>query len=324
MHAESYKNQEEEKIGQAESLFSVNLPENKFFNPELEGKRKEYLRLLGLEFVPDCIVVLDAGVAERKIGKLRRWDPTSYEDETANWREQVSPPQSSYEPRKSGRGNVVIGAAGGKARAIAGAELFKYFQVPLVTTSKNSEEQKADTNAKDPWEAYKDYLVERQNIPQEMIISEKESTSTFEQVVGLVELAQDKNWRSMLVILNDHHLPRTKKFFEYLTNKEIAGTKLKYLLAKLPESLRERIGCEIQGSPENPVIYFPSDAFFKQANKLKIFFGSAEDIIIKRDPRYAKVIDEMQKLPAFRKRLEAERRGLDQLQSGEYGKPRKT
>ncbi|HEY4523540.1 MAG TPA: YdcF family protein [Candidatus Paceibacterota bacterium] len=287
-------------------------------------KKQEYLKLLGLESVPDCVVVLDAGVADRATRKTHHWVPTSYEDETANWRETLQTSRPSYEPRKSERGNIVIGAAGGKARAIAGAELFRYFHMPLVTTSKNSEEQKGETENNDPWIVYKDYLTERQGVPPEAIVSEKESTSTFEQVLNLVELAKDENWKSMLVILNDHHLLRTKTFFEYLTNKELAITKLRFLLAKLPAEAQIKMGFKISGSPENPSINFYDNAFFEKAARLKMFFGSAESILLKRDPSYAKVFKAVQKLPTFQKRLEAEARGLAQLQSGEYAKPRKT
>jgi len=289
---------------------------------EVEKMRGEYLRLLGLDAVPDCIVVLDAGVADRAALKTRNWVPTSYEDETANWREAPQTPRPSYEPRKSDRGNIVIGAAGGKARAIAGAELYKYFHVPVVTTSKNSEEQKGDTENNDPWVVYKDYLT-RQGVPVEAIVSEKESTSTFEQVLNLVELAQDKGWSSMLIILNDHHLPRTKTFLEYLTNKELATTKLRFLLAKLPDEVKRKMGFRVVGQPDDPSIDFYDSSFFEKAARLKIFLGSAESILLKRDPRYAKVFEAVQKLPAFQKRLEAEARGLAQLQSGEYGKPRR-
>lgn len=292
---------------------------------ELQHKRLEELQLLGVDTTPDCIVVLDAGVADRttKSGKTYRWDPTSYQDETANWQEMPKGPRPAYEPRRSERGNIVIGAAGGKARAMAGSELYFSFNVPLVTTSKNSEEQRGETSDNDPWVVYKRYLIERCGVPPEAIISEKESTSTFEQVVNLVELANEQGWESMLIVLNDHHLPRTKTFFEYLTHKELACTKLRFLLAKLPELAQRKMGFEAVGSLDDPIIDFHDNSFFEKADRLKMFFGSAEKVLVRRDPKYGKVLEAVHKLPAFQKRLEAEARGLAQLLSGDYAKPRK-
>lgn len=289
-----------------------------------EQKQKEYLELMRLEVPPDAIVVLDAGIAERtrKDGTTIKWGPTAYNDETANFQEAPDPAKPVYGVRQSEQGNYVVGCGGGKARTIAASELHDYFPVPVVTTSRYP--LKGDPNHQPPdehWEVYQDYLKNVQQIPEAELFAEQESTTTITGILNLIFMAQEKGWKHPVILVNNFHLPRTQKFYSYLTDKEKAATLCKYILARIPAEYRTLMDYTIEGTAQNPTIIFNSDRFFEMAHQSPVAVVSAEEILKRRRPTYEKILAEVEESFAYQQRVAMEQRGVDQLDAGEYMKP---
>lgn len=289
-----------------------------------EQKRKEYLELMGLSEQPDAIIVLDAGIAERtrKDGTTIKWGPTAYNDETANFQEAPDPSKPVYGVRQSEKGNYVVGCGGGKARTIAAAELHDYFPVPVITTSRYPLKGDPDHQPPDEhWEVYQDYLKNVQNIPEAELLAEQESTTTITGILNLIFMAHEKGWKNVVILANDFHLPRTQKFYDYLTDKEKATTLCRYILARVPAEYRERMDYTVEGSAQDPKIVFASDRFFDMARQSHMTVVSAEEILKHRRPSYEKVLREVEESFAYQERVVMEQRGVDQLDAGLYMKP---
>lgn len=289
-----------------------------------EQKRKEYLELMGLTVPPDAIIVLVAGIAERtrKDGKTIKWGPTAYNDETANFCEAPDQSKPAYGVRQSEQGNYVVGCGGGKARTIAAGELHYYFPVPIITTSRyplkgDPEHQPPDEH----WEVYQDYLKNVQQIPEAELLSERESTTTITGILNLIFMAHEKGWKNVVILANDFHLPRTQKFYDYLTDKEKATTLCKYILARVPTEYRKRMDYTVEGTAQEPRIVFASDQFFDMAHESRMTVVSAEEILKHRRPSYEKLLDKVEESFAHRQRVAMEQRGVDQLDTGLYMKP---
>lgn len=289
-----------------------------------EQKRENYLELMGLTVPPDAIIVLDAGIAERtrEDGTTIKWGPTAYNDETANFKEVPDPSKPVYGVRQSEQGNYVVGCGGGKARTIAASELHDYFPAPVVTTSRFPLKGDPDHQPPDEhWEVYQDYLKNVQQIPDAELLSEQESTTTITGILNLIVMAHEKGWKNAVMLVNDFHLPRTQKFYDYLTDKEKATTTCKYILARLPEEYRTLMDYTVTGTAQKPDIHFASDKFFDMARQSHMVVVSAEEILKHRRPTYKKILDEVEKSFAYQQRVAMERRGVDQLTAGLYMKP---
>lgn len=278
-----------------------------------------------IPFPPSVIIIIDAGIAERtrKDGTTIKWEPTAYCDETANFREVPDPTQPVYAVRQSEQGNFVVGCGGGKARCHAAAILHNTFVSPIVTTSRYPLKGEPDHQPPDEhWKIYQDYLRDVCHIPASHLLAEEESTTTITGILNLVFMAYKRRWKRVLLIVNDFHLPRTQKFYDYLTYKDTATTLCKYILARLPEEYRDRMDYSVQETGDEPEIVFASDSFFDIARRSQMVVLSAEDIMRHcSSSRYAKLFQDVENSYAYQQRVAMERRGVEQLDAGLYMKP---
>lgn len=305
-------------------------------------KKAEYRELLGLEHDPDMIVVIPGGVVGRKHIKKKpdgtesieyTWTPTSWGDDEPNL-----PPEAQtsgeygkeykpgYKARISESGDIVLTAGGGKARAIAGAELYRVFHSPILTLSKYpfvSREEEADIGTglpKNFWKEYKRYIVETQKVPEEKVLSETESTDTFQGLLEVVKVAHEHGWETPVIISNEYHIPRIKKMWEFLMKPETAGTKLAFIFKHMPKYFKDMMGYHYAGgTEEEPIITFddPND-FFEYTASMKPVFVSAESILAYRNPDFVKVFEDVKRTDWYQRRVAQEQWGLERLEGAIY------
>ena len=177
---------------------------------------------------------------------------------------------------------------GGHSRVIAAAELAKFFpETKIVTTSRYQPDKPIHAEI---------YAKELKNlgVPEKQIELEPNSTSTMASLVELVKMTKMKNWKAIAILTNEYHLPRVKEMYRQL------------------EILAEKFNL--------------SDKDFKEAEKyfkshpLETNFVAAEDILPLRDKRYKKIIENVKQTEEYKKRIESEARGTQQLIEGTYGK----
>jgi len=296
------------------------------FVEEEDTKKVSYREIIGLPEGqdPDLILALDAGVAERKVFGESRHVPTSYEDETGNFLEQAVADKSKYNLRKTNRGNILVGAGGGKARALAARNLSEVFvNAGIVTDSRypvGSSDHPEFPEAHS--EVYKKFL-EKAGVPSDKIEEEKESTTTFEGLINFLMIAIEKNKNRLVVVTNDYHLPRTQKILELLTDKEKAQ-KLKYIFARMPKEYQKKIGAKIKQYDNGEVdLSFDDESFFEKLKEISVSVASAEDVLAHDNSHYRNLFEKVKKTDAYKKRVALEQKGVDQLESGVYGKIRK-
>lgn len=179
------------------------------------------------------------------------------------------------------------GVLGGKARVVAAAELSKFYpEAKLVSTA---------TYYPTPGDPSQSQIMEsellRLGVDKSQIKTEEYSRSTYDELSRIIALSLENDWHNIAVVTNEYHLPRVKEMLaglnELATNKNDES-----LLSLIPR-------------------------FEKASN---ISFVSAEDVMVLRSPHYKSVIEEAKKHPDYKKRVEAENRGLQALKSGTYGK----
>ncbi|MFA6190607.1 MAG: YdcF family protein [Candidatus Staskawiczbacteria bacterium] len=309
-----------EQFGATESLESED-KEN-----ELERKKAEYRKIIGLPEGenPDLVLVLDAGIAERRVGDEVRFSPTSYEDETGNFSEQAVSDSAKYNLRETSRGNLLVGAGGGKARALAGRNLLEVFQkTDIVTDSRypvresNHPEFPADHS-----QIYKDYLEEK-GIEGNRIEEEKESTTTFEGLINFLIMAMENNSQHLVVVTNDYHLPRTEKILELLTDQEKIQ-KLKYIIERMPKEYQDKLGAKIEQGDNGEVnLSFGDKSFFEKLKAISAHVASAEAILAYENSHYQALFAKAKETDAYKKRVTLEEKGILQLEEGIYGRQRK-
>lgn len=290
-------------------------------------RRKEdiYREIIGLEQGEELetILVLDAGVAQRKKIGEKSWGPTSYEDESGNFSDSLK--FAGYQSKLTSRGNPMLGAGGGKARAIASKELWEAFpNSNIVVDSRfkaNEAEDRKDTPPEEHYKVYRDYLLEL-DIPEEKIEEERDSTTTLEGLVNFLDMIVENNTKNSVIITNDYHFERTQKMLEYLTTEEGIKNNLKYLVAKLPDSYKEKLGVKVDHNKDNePIISFIGKTFEERIPKLpKLII--AEDVLKHRSKHYEELFNKARETDAYKRRVEIEKNGVKQLIEGTYGKPR--
>ncbi len=187
-------------------------------------------------------------------------------------------------------------ASGGKARVIATAFAQKFFPEAAIVTGSRDYEQEGTTR---PTHAsvYKAELV-RYGVAKEKIIVEEESRSTFENLVSLIALAVEHNWKTVAIITSDYHTQRVEVMFE----------KLAELIQK-----SERSGWSQE----------EKDAKVAQ---LQLFLSSggvvctisAEKILSIAHPLASKVIESVKTDEAYAKRIAMEEKGVRQIREGTY------
>jgi len=178
--------------------------------------------------------------------------------------------------------------AGGHSRVVAAAELAEFFPGLKIITS-------SYYNEKDPNHA-EIYAAElkRLGVPDDQIEMERKSRSTMASLVEMVKMVKAQNWKKMAILTNDYHIPRTREMLKQL------------------KVLAERFNLSDKD-------FLEAWNYFKEGENIEVRFISSEQVLPLRDRRYKKLIDEVKKLPSYRNRVEAERKGLQQLKDGTYG-----
>lgn len=185
-----------------------------------------------------------------------------------------------------------IGRIGGaKARSIAAAELRRYF--PGATLVANS------------WSEYTGRYVSHANISAEElkargvsvsdIIVQENSYSTFTELLELIRLVVEHNWRHVVAITNEFQILRAK-------------------------AMLERIGDlhDPKGESQKPEVQERIKTFLQMG--ANITFVSAEEVISAKDPRFKRIVDAAKQLPLWQHTMQRDVEGAKQVRDGEYWK----
>ena len=136
--------------------------------------------------------------------------------------------------------------------------------------------------------------LERLSVLKNRIILEKKSTNTLSQIAETIKIIHKKEIRRVVFITNEYHIPRVRAIyenFEFITQ---------------PDKEINRIIQKIKFSDTC------------------INFIAAETILPYRDKKFIKIIDDMKKNIAYKKRVRNEKLGLLMIKNGEYGKNKTT
>ena len=170
---------------------------------------------------------------------------------------------------------------GGKAGSVAAAKIAELFpDITFVTTSRRSLQE--PTHAK----TMADEMV-RFGANEQQIILEENSWDTFSEMAEAIELARENGWSRIAFITNDYHIPRAKMFFARMLE-----------LARDNEQLIEKIK--------------------DFNNSAQVSFISAETVLENISGHYKHLISQARITEAYQQRLDAEKRGIEALQSGNY------
>ncbi len=185
-----------------------------------------------------------------------------------------------------------IGRIGGaKARSIAGAELHRYFPgATLITNSWSTYTGEYVSHAR----IAADELKER-GVPASDIIVQENSYSTFTELLELIRLVVEHNWRHVVVIANEFQIPRA-------------------------QAMIERIGGlhDPKGESQKPAVRGHIEKFLQMP--ADITFVSAEDLLSEKDARFKKVIDAAKQRPEWEATMKRDLEGAKQVRDGEYWK----
>jgi|GEM_PF-3997562 len=181
---------------------------------------------------------------------------------------------------------------GGHARVIAAAEVGQYFpDVKLVATSLAPKKSLSLARV---------YAKELGNlgIPEEQIRLEEKSTSTLTELVEMVKMAKANSWEGVAVLTSESHLERVREMMNKLG--DLAG------------------GLDLADKE-----FIDAWESFGKGKSLQVRFLSAEEILPMRDPRYADIIEKTKSTEIYKKTVAAEKRGVQQIKDGTYGKKSK-
>jgi len=178
---------------------------------------------------------------------------------------------------------------GGYTNVIAAAEIGQYFpNVKLITTS--APENQNESLAK----IYTKALI-RMGISEQQIELEETSTNTLTELVEMVKMARARNWGDVAILTSETHIKRAQAMLDHL------------------ETLSEA---------QNLVDKDFIDAwkYFGEGEELHVHFLQTEEILLLRNPRYRKIIEDVRKSEPYKKRVKAEEMGVEQIESDTYGK----
>lgn len=100
-----------------------------------------------------------------------------------------------------------FGALGDRLRVIAGSYLYNDDRELTIIALGGKGQLKKFPDAPPVSSVIKEELIER-GIPENVIIEEDKSGSTYEQLQELKSIIHDKNFESVIIISNEYHLPR--------------------------------------------------------------------------------------------------------------------
>lgn len=181
---------------------------------------------------------------------------------------------------------------GGKARIIVAKELHKSFPNSSVITTTFM--QKEGTVS---WAKIAEEYLEREGIDKEKIIIQEKSYSTFTELIELIIMIVEKNWKHVAVITNEFQIPRAKAMLDHIG--ELHDPNNYWQKAEVQEALTK---------------------FKEIQDEVKINFVSAESVLPIINDRYKKIIDEARNSTDWKKTIEQENKGAKQINDGEYWK----
>ena len=173
-----------------------------------------------------------------------------------------------------------FGVSGDRLRVIAAGLLYKDKPGQLIIASGGKGQLKNILPGKiTVASVIKDELI-KIGIPAKNIIKEEKSGNTYQQLKELNKLLKKRNLKNIIIISNQYHLSRVKTMIKYA-----GGLRL----------LKKRLVLS------------------------RIKMKSAESLVIKYEPRlWRKIINDVYKSEAMKKRIKLERQGIKQIKKGVY------
>lgn len=172
---------------------------------------------------------------------------------------------------------------GARTRVIAAEQIAKAIpELNIVTNSFDRFNEDTPTMAS----VVAQELVNR-DIDSSRITQEENSFSTITQIAEMVRQSVDNGWLNIAVVTNRYHLPRTQAIYDSLDG------------------------------------IIEDDEFQKNLKKFKeiggnVRFVCAEDVLSKTHYLFDAYMHKVEQTPEFQKTLQAEERGLRDLESGNY------
>lgn len=154
-----------------------------------------------------AIVILGGGLKKDANG---RWRTTNYDEPGDNF-----------------------GVSGDRLRVVAAGYLYKNNPKQIIIASGGKGQLKDIPDAPTVSEVLKKELMEL-GVPEEIIIEEKKSGNTYQQLQEIKKIIKDKGLKNISLLSNEWHLPRIKEMIETMPElKEIFNlTKVEFLSAE--------------------------------------------------------------------------------------------
>lgn len=310
---------------------------------KLHEKAREYKKSIGFE--PELLGIVDAGATVKGRNPFQHDSPTSYGDIL----ESATPTETSayarYKVRLTPQQFPTIGAPGGKARAIAAAELLKHFpdadivttsHYPLINQNMGDNAPPDRLPAENHADVYKNYEEKVLGVDENKIFTEDASTDTFEGIIDILHLALEKGLKNVVIITNKYH-KRVQAFCDAIFEKSDDNSsqnidKLKFILGLLDLHAQDVHNTENQKKSRykdimgytvtysdtgDPQLHWDkNNDFLNKIKQLKFRVVYAEDILPSRDPHYANLMKKV--TPLVAKLEPGEQNGVRQIQDGTY------
>lgn len=138
-----------------------------------------------VDFEPEAIIVFSGGIIASGEDEGIHWRTTTYDDSDA------------------------FGTLGGRDRVEAAAVLAKKYPNPYLVTTSHRLGYVAPSLA----QVYAEELIAL-GVAQERIVQEEYSSSTQTAVDAVIGLAQKREWKRLLLLSSEFHLPRIAAFYE--------------------------------------------------------------------------------------------------------------
>lgn len=271
-----------------QSVFEVKV------DPDISKKDYYKEQLQGI--TPDAFFVLGGGNRQIKDSK----GVISY---------KTSPYAGKFFPAKTG---------GAKARPIATVELSKYYpDAKIVTMSHRPKnlytltEQATVSSEIPPFAQILAADMQRAGVAEQRIIQEPASTSTLTEMMEVMLMSANHDWKNVAIVTNDYQIERGQKVIDLLKDQDKR------------KQLQDQLSVLFQ-TPEEQSAFSKKwqeleDAIAKiKTNNLNIVFASAENVLKRRSPHYETLIDELTELDGYKNVVEGERIGDEKIDSGEY------
>ncbi len=189
----------------------------------------------------------------------------------------------TYRSTKKNEGDA-FGILWGEARVLATAELLMHFSKAIVvTTSFRAPNEPSHA------EIIRDEL-KNISIDSNRIFLEEKSKDTLSQIGESLKLIVNKKWQKVAIVTNEYHIPRVTAMYEHFQD----------LVPQDEEAVDTIITARSLG--------------------IEIVFVAAESILPYHDKKFTAIIENVKKSQEYRKRLLNEKRGLEMVLSGEYGR----